>query len=172
MPLIYLEPDTKITFELQGTLPIFKEIYISSAGKTVLKGLFAPKAYLETADGTRYRVLGARRDAERLNEIAYPLVRLPDKSEILRLRTPGIAFDARNQTRPPLRFTCRMGQDTYIFKRTPRLGRAFEIWDGMEMYRVVQRESQPRLVLDALVMERIPSVFVLLLPWLDSLFLT
>lgn len=169
MNLNYLEPDTTISFELQGTLPIFKETYVSPAGKTVLKGLFVPKAYLETTDGITYRVLGARRDRERLNEIAYPLVRLPDKVEVLRLRTPTIAFEARNQARPPLRFTCRTEQDTYILKRTPRLGRAFEIWDGMEMHRVVQREPKPGLVLDALVMERIPALLVLLLPWLDSL---
>lgn len=166
---LYIEADTTVTFELQGAIPIFKETYVSAqAGKTVLKGLFSPKAYLETLDGAHYRVLSARRDSERLNEIAYPLVHLPEKTEILRLLTPGIAFSERNRQQPPLRFTCRFDSNAYIFKRTPRLGRAFEIWDGMEMHRIVQRDPQTKLIHDAVVMERVPALFVLLLPWLDN----
>ncbi|MBN1933143.1 MAG: hypothetical protein JW934_00685 [Anaerolineae bacterium] len=172
MDHIYLEPDTLVTFDLEGSLPIFKEAYASpQAGKTVLKGLFASQAHFETLDGAHYRLLSARRDTERLNEIAYPLAHLPEKTEVLRLLTPGIAYSERNQQRPPLRFTCRFGENTYIFKRTPRLGRAFEIWDGMEISRIIQREPKSKLILDALVLERIPALFALLLPWLDNQFL-
>lgn len=166
---LYLEPEITVTFELEGAIPIFKETYVSAqAGKTVLKGLFSPRAHLETLDGVQYRMLSPRRDDARPNEVAYPLARLPEKTEILRLLTPSIVFSDRNRQHPPLRFTCRFDSDVYILRRTPSLGRAFEIWDGMEMHRIVRREHKSKLILDAVVMDRVPVLLVLLLPWLDN----
>lgn len=171
--LVYLEPEMTVSFQLENAVPILKEQYDApGAGRIVLKGFFNPRARIELTDGTRYRVLSPRKDKQYLNQIAYPLVRWPDKAELCRLLTPVVSKQGRNPAPELLRFTARLAQEAYIFRRSKRLGRAFEIWDGMEMSRVVQRDLAHKLVLDATVITPVPAVLVLLLPWLDNQFLS
>ncbi len=134
------------------------------------RGFFNPKARIETLDGTRYRMLSPKRDARYLNQIAYPVVHWPDKLEICRLLTPVVSKREKSQQPESLRFTTMLDDEAYIFKRSRRLGKSFEIWDGMEMHCIVRRELAQKLVLDATVMIAAPSLFVLLLPWLDNQF--
>ncbi len=169
--LLYLDAGQTVTFELENAVPILRERYASpQAGVIELRGFFNPKAYMETLDGVRYRMLSAKHDKRYPGQIAYPVVRLPDKTELFRLLTPTVAL---KEKRGPakLRFTTVFDDQAYIFKRSTRLGRAFEIWDGMEMHRVVQRERAPKLILDSLVLIEAPALLVLLLPWFDSQFL-
>jgi hypothetical protein len=171
--LAYLEPEMTVSFFLENAVPILKEAYdVPGAGKRLLRGFFNPKAHIDLLDGTRYRILSPRQDKRYLNQIAYPLVHWPDKLEVCRLLTPVIS--RRNKSTLPelLRFTTALDGEGYIFKRSKRLGRAFEIWDGMEMDRIVQRELVRKLVLDATVMASVPALLVLLLPWLDNQFLS
>ena len=171
--LAYLEPETTVTFRLENAVPILKEEYnVPGAGKVVLKGFFNPKARIELLDGTRYRVLSPRKDERYLNQVAYPIVHWPDKLELCRLLTPVISKRKKNPLPDSLRFTTSLDDEGYIFKRSKRLGRAFAIWDGMEMHRIVQRELAQKLVLDATVMASVPALLVLLLPWLDNQFLS
>jgi hypothetical protein len=167
--LEYLEPGTRVAFRLENAVPILKETYDApGVGKMTLKGFFNPKAHIETQDGTRYRVLSPRNDPKYLNQIAYPVVHWPDKLEVCRLLTSIISRQEKKQSSKPLRFTTSLNDEAYVLKRSTRLGRAFEIWDGMEMQRVIQRELQQKLILDATVMVAVPALFVLLLPWLDN----
>jgi hypothetical protein len=165
MSLEYLPEGSRVTFELQGGLPVFREQYASpQAGTVVLKGLFNQSAHLELLDGTQYRTLSARRDKEQLNMIAYPLIRLPEKVEVCRLLAP-IQLD---KGRPQLRFTTTLDDQYYIFKQVSIGQRGFELWDSMEMQRLVQREPDRALIAALRILAPVPALLTLLFPWLDS----
>ena len=103
---VYLEPETTVSFHLANAVPILKEEYnASGAGKVVLKGFFNPRARIEMLDGTHYRVLSARKDERYLNQVAYPVVRWPDKLELCRLLTPVISKRTKNPLPELLRFS-------------------------------------------------------------------
>jgi hypothetical protein len=166
--IAYLEPDTVVTFELQSTLPIFSERYVSAqAGTVVLKGFFNQKAHIETLHGERYRMVSPRRDKKYPNQIAYPIVHLPDKTEVFRFRTPVYSLSEKT-TPPTLRYTAMVEKESYILKRATRLGRAFEVWDGMEIQCIVKREPRRKLIDDSVILAPVPVLLVLLLPWMDS----
>jgi len=165
MSLEYLPEDARVTFALQGGLPIFREQYVSpQAGTIVLKGLVNTSAHLELRDGTRYRTLSARRDRERYNMIAYPLVRLPEKVEVCRLLTP-IELDKGHSQ---FRFTTTCDNRHYIFKQASAGQRRVELWDSMEIQRLVQREPDRALIAGLRILAPIPALLALLFPWLDS----
>jgi hypothetical protein len=166
MAVEYLPEDTLVTFELLGSLPIFREQYVSpQAGKVVLKGLFNQSAHMETQDGTRYRTLSPRRDKERLTEMAYPLVRLPGRVEVCRLLTPIKLEQGRT---PQLRFTTTLDGQSYIWRQIAAGQRGFELWDSMEMNRLVKREPGGSLIAPLRLLHEVPTLLVLLFPWLDS----
>lgn len=166
MAFEYLPEDTLVTFTLEGSLPIFSEQYVSpQAGKVVLRGLFNQRAHLEMKDGTRYRMLAPRRDKERFNEIAYPLVRLPERVEVCRLLTPIKLEQGRI---PQLRFTTSLDGQYYIMRQITAGQRGFELWDSMEMNRLVKREPGGSLIAPLQILAPVPTLLVLLFPWLDS----
>ena len=165
MSFEYLPEDSRVTFELQGGLPIFREQYGSpQAGTVVLKGLFNQSAHMELRDGTQYRTLSAQRDKEQLNMIAYPLIRLPENVEVCRLLTP-IHLDKGH---PQLRYTTTLDNQHYIFRPIGAGQRGFELWDSMEMHRLVQREPGRTLIASLRILAPIPTLLALLFPWLDS----
>jgi hypothetical protein len=167
MPLAYLEEDTRVIFELQGTLPIFRERYVSSqAGTVVLKGFFSQTAHMETLDGTRYRTLQPKRDRALPNQIVYPIVYLPHKDRAFRLLSP--LKDTGSGPIPRLRFTTTLDDGQYVFRQARAGRREFELWDGMEMQKLVRREPGRALIADSTVLIPVPAVLVLLLPWLDN----
>ena len=96
--------------------------------------------------------------------IAYPLVRLPGKVEVCRLLTP-IQLDKGH---PQLRFTTTLDDQHYIFRQVSLGQRGFELWDSMEMQRLVQREPGRALIADLRILAPIPVLLALLFPWLDS----
>jgi hypothetical protein len=162
----YLESGTRVTFELGGGLPIFREEYRSpQAGTVVLKGLFNQSAHMELLDGTRYRTLSVRKYSEYPTEIVYPVVYLPDKSELCLLRTP-IHYDKGSA--PRLRFVTDLDGQGYVFKQITAGQRGFELWDILEMNKLVTRPASAKLIRDLDIVEPIPTVFALLFPWFDS----
>jgi hypothetical protein len=163
----YLEEETRVTFELQGTLPIFRERYVSpQAGTVVLKGFFSQTAHIETLDGTRYRMLQPKRDRTLPNQIVFPVVYLPHKESAFRLLSP--LRDTGSGQIPRLRFTTTFGDGRYVFRQVRAGRREFELWDGMEMQRLVRREPSRALIADSTVLIPVPAVLVLLIPWLDN----
>lgn len=165
MSLEYLAEDARVTFELQGTLPILRERYVSpQAGTVVLKGFFNPSAHMETLEGKRYRTLSAKRDKAFPNQIVYPVVD-PDRTEVFRLLTP---LEVAKGSTPRLRYTTTLDDQQYVYRQISPGRRGFELWDAMEMQRLVRRESGSGLVLDATILTSVPAVLVLLFPWLDS----
>jgi hypothetical protein len=166
MPFQQLPEDTLVTFELQGELPIFQERYVSpQAGTVVLRGFFNQSAHMELPDGTRYRTLSARKDEEHVNQLAYPIVRLPGRLQVCRLRTP---LDLDKGQVPKLRFVTLLEDQYYVFRQITAGQRGFELWDSMEMSRLVQREPGGSLVSNLRVLAPVPTFFLLLFPWLDS----
>ena len=165
MSLEYLAEDTRVTFELQGTLPILRERYLSpQAGTVVLKGFFSPRAHVETLAGRRYRTLAARKDKTLPNQIVYPVVDA-DRNEVFRLSTPLKFAEGAS---PRLRYTTTLDDQQYAFRQISPGRRGFELWDAMEMQKLVRREPGAKLVADATVLISVPAVLVLLLPWFDS----
>jgi hypothetical protein len=165
-----LSEGTRVTFELAGALPIFREEYVSAqAGKVVLKGLFNQSAHLHMKDGTRYRTLSPRRDKERLTEMAYPLVRLPERLEVCRLLTPIKLEQGRI---PQLRFTVNLDNQHFIYRQIAAGQRGFELWDSMEVNRLVEREPGGSLIAPLRLLAPVPAVLVLLFPWLDHQMVT
>lgn len=161
----YLPENEQITFELQGQLPILREEYASpKAGKVVLKGLFNQSAHIELLDGTRYRTLGAKKGDRMSNELIYPVVRLPDKVEVTRLRTP---LHLQKGVVPRLRYTVALDGQQYVFKQVSPGQRGFELWDGMEMQKYVER-GKPALIPDVILLASVPVLLVMLFPWVDS----
>lgn len=166
MSLVYLEQDMRVTFSLEGTLPILRERYVSpQAGTVVLKGFFNQSAHMETPNGTRYRTLSPRKDRHYLGQMAYPIVRLPDKAEVCRLRTP---IKLQEGLVPRLRFTTTLDDQQYVFRQIAPGRRGFELWDGMEVQRLVKREPGGSLVADLTILVPVPAMLVLLFPWLDN----
>lgn len=162
----YLAAGTIVRFELQGTLPIFKETYVSpQVGKVVLKGLFNQSAYMELLDGNSYRTLSPRRDKRNPIEIVYPLVHLPDKTEMFGLRMP---IKLAKGAVPRLRYATRLDENDYVFKQITAGQRGFELWDGFEMNKLVGRSSRTKLVADLEILAPIPTILALLFPWIDS----
>jgi hypothetical protein len=161
-----LAEGTLVTFALEGALPIFQERYVSpQAGTVVLRGFFNQRAFLEPPDRVRYRTLAPRRDREQLNMLAYPVVRLPDKVEVCRLLSP-LHLD-KGQT-PQMRFTTLLDDQYYIFKQVSAGNRGYELWDSMEMERLVQIEPGGSLVPNLRVYVPVPALLVLLCPWLAN----
>jgi hypothetical protein len=162
----YIAAGTRVTFELQGSLPIFRETYRSpQAGTVVLKGLFNQSAHIELLDGTRYRTLAPRKDMLYPNDLTYPVVHLPDKSEMFNLRTP-LRFP--KGAVPKLRFSASLDDRQYVFKQISPGQRGFELWDGMEMNKLADRGSSAKLIADLTLLVPVPAILILLVPWLDS----
>jgi hypothetical protein len=170
MAVEYLSEGTVVTFELDGSLPIFREPYVSQhAGKVVLKGLIHQSAHLETKDGTRYRTLPARRDRDRLSEIAYPLIRLQDRVEVCRLLTP-IEIDHNRSAR--LRYYTMLDNRRFIWRQISPGQRGADLWDGTETARLVERTTGGSLIAPLRLLAPVPVLVVLLFPWLDNQMMT
>jgi len=166
MPYYELAEDTLVTFNLEGALPIFQERYVSpQAGVVVLRGFFNQRAILEPPSGTRYRTLAPRKDKQQLNMLAYPVVRLPDRVEVCRLLSP-LRLD-KGQT-PQLRFTTLLDNQYFIFKQVGAGQRGYELWDSMEVERLVRVEPGGSLVPNLRVCAPVPALLVLLFPWLAN----
>jgi hypothetical protein len=163
--LEYLASGTLVTFELEGKLPILREEYRSAqAGTVVLKGFFNPRAHIELLNGARYRTLRVRKDPRYPTEIVYPVVHLPDRTEILSLRTP-LKYEG---TAPRMRYTTRVGDDGYVFQQINPARRGFELWDGVQMQKLVERGPPTKLMPDLTILAPVPTLLVLLFPWLDN----
>jgi hypothetical protein len=161
-----LAEGTLVTFNLEGALPIFQERYVSpQAGTAILRGFFNQRAFLEPPGGARYRTLAPRKDKEQLNMLAYPVVRLPDKVEVFRLLSP-LHFDKGRM--PQLRFTTLLDNQYYIFKQVGAGLRGYELWDSMEVERLVRVEPGGSLVPNLRLHAPVPAVLVLLFPWLGN----
>jgi len=163
----YIPKETLITFELQGALPIFRETYHSpQVGTVILKGLLNQSAHIELEDGTRYRTLAPRKDKLYPTDLTYPVVHLPDKSAVFYMRTP---LNLPKGTMPRLRFTTSLDEQQYVFKQISPGQRGFELWDGMEMNKLVEREaSVAKFIPNLTVLVPVPALLILLFPWLDS----
>lgn len=161
-----LAEGTLVTFELEGALPLFQERYVSpQVGTVVLRGFFNQRAFLEPLGDARYRTLSPRKDKEQLNKLAYPVVRLPEKVEVFRLLTP-LHLDKGKL--PQLRFTTLLDDQYYIFKQVSAGARGYELWDSMEVERLVQVEPGGSLVPNLRVNAPVPALLVLLFPWLAN----
>jgi len=161
-----LAEGTSVTFNLEGALPILQERYVSpQAGTVVLRGFFNQRAFLEPPGGDRYRTLSPRKDKEQLNKLAYPVVRLADKAEVFRLLSP-LHFE-KGQT-PQMRYTALLDNQYYIFKQVSAGQRGYELWDSMEMERLVQVEPGGSLGPHFRGNVPVPALLVLLFPWLAN----
>jgi hypothetical protein len=164
--LRYVSEDTRVSFELQTSLPIFREKYHSAElGTCLLVGLFNQKARLELLDGRRYRTLGPRKIDNYPNDLVYPVVHMPDKSEAFLLHSP---LHFQKGSVPRLRFSTQLDGHDYVFRQISAGQRGFELWDGMEMNKLVRREAPTKLMPDLSVLYPVPAVLLLLFPWLDS----
>jgi hypothetical protein len=165
MSLHELAEGTLVRFNLEGALPIFQERYVSpQVGTVVLRGFFNQRAILEPIGGERYRTLGPRKDKEQLNMLAYPVVRLPGKAEVMRLLSP-LRFEKGST--PQMRFTTLLDNQYYIFKQV-RGQRGYELWDSMEMERLIRIEPGGSLVPNLRLYAPVPALLVLLFPWLAN----
>lgn len=164
--LRYVPENTFVSFELQNSLPIFRERYYSpELGTVLLVGLFNQKARLELLDGRRYRTLGPRKIDNYPNDLVYPVVHMPDKSEAFLLHSP-LRF--QKGTLPRMRFSTQFDGHDYVYRQITAGQRGFELWDGMEMNKLVRREAPTKLMPDLTVLTPVPAVLLLLFPWLDS----
>jgi hypothetical protein len=120
---------------------------------------------MELDDGTQYRTLRVRKDSRYPTDITYPVVRLPEKAELCLLRTP-LHYDKGSV--PRLRFATELDGRGYIFKQITAGQRGFELWDQLEMNKLVTRPASAKLVRDLSILEPIPAVLALLFPWFDS----
>jgi hypothetical protein len=162
----YLDGGTQVSFELGGGLPIFREEYHSpQVGTVVLKGLFNQSAHIELLDGTRYRTLSVRKDNRYPTDIVYPVVHMPGKTELCLLRSP---LHYEKGSVPRLRFTTEFDGQGYVFKQITAGQRGFELWDRLEMNKLVDRTASPKLIRDLVIVEPVPAFFALLFPWFDS----
>jgi hypothetical protein len=166
MPYQELAQGTLVTFSLEGALPIFQERYVSpQAGTVVLRGLFNQRAFLELIGGERFRTLAPRKDKEQLDKLAYPVVRLPGRVEEFRLLSPLHLEKGRT---PQMRYTALLDNQYYVFKQVSAGGRGYELWDSMEMERLVQVEPGGSLVPNLRLNGPVPALLVLLFPWLAN----
>ena len=159
--------NTRVTFELQNQVPILKEVYhADGVGTVVLRGLVNQRAEITMLDGARYRTRGARKIADFPNELVYPLVQVaPHKRDVCMLHTP---LKLAPGTVPQLRFWTTLDGEQYVFRQITAGRRGFELWDGMEMNKLVNREVSARLMPDLSVLHPVPALLVLLFPWMDS----
>ena len=159
-------PQGRVRFQLRGRLPIFQERYVSpQAGQVVLRGFFNQTAHMELPDGTRYRTLSPRRDDAFADQLVYPIVRLPDKDGVLELRTP---IRVEGGSAPQLRFTTVIDDRQYLYKLLSAGKRGFELWDSTERQKIIARVPGQALISQVTLLEPVPAVLVLLLPWLDN----
>jgi len=166
----YLPENTHVTFELFGRFPLFREQYRSpQAGTVLLKGFLNPAAHLELLDGTRYRTLAAQRDEQDRNQLAYPLVSLPDKAEVCRLRTP-IKRPAGGAAR--WHYTTTLDSVTYVIRQAGADRREIELWNNLETQKLVRRQTSGSLIPDLELLTPVPVLLVLLFPWFQNLALT
>jgi hypothetical protein len=166
MPFHEIAEGTLVRFNLEGALPIFQERYVSpQAGTVVLRGLFNQRAFLDPIGGERYRTLSPRKDKEQLDRLAYPVAHLPDRKEVFRLLTPLHLEKGRT---PQMRYTAFLDNQYYVIKQVSAGARGYEIWDSMEMERMVQAEPGGVLVPNLRVLYPVPAVLVLLFPWLAN----
>jgi hypothetical protein len=163
----YIAEGTCVTFELCGTLPIFRETYHSpQAGTVVLKGLFNQSAHIELEGGARFRTLSPRKAPAYPTELSYPVVCMPDKRAICTLRTP-LKLDKGSV--PKLRFVTSLDDQPYVFRQITAGQRGFELWDGLEVNKLVERDTSPaKLIRDSNVLIPVPALLIMLLPWLDN----
>lgn len=159
-------PKGQVRFQLQGSLPIFRERYMSpQAGQVVLKGFFNQTAHMELPDGTRYRTQPPRRDDEFADQLAYPVIHLPSRERVFQLRTPiRLGQGSAHQ----LQFTTVIDNQQYVYKQVSAGKRGFELWDSTEMLKIVARNPGEALISQLTVLEPVPTVLVLLFPWLDN----
>ena len=165
--VVYIPEETLVTFELQGSLPIFRETYVSpQAGTVVLRGLINQRAFITLEDGSQYRTLVPRKVHDYPMDLTYPVVHLPDKTPALYLRTP---LKTAKDGVPSLRFTTSFDDRQYVYRQVSPSRRGFELWDGLGMQKLVERPaSPPKLMSDLTVLVSVPALLVLLFPWLDS----
>jgi hypothetical protein len=165
--IVYLPEETRVSFELQGSFPVFRETYYSpQAGTVTLKGLINQSAHIELEDGSRYRTIAPRKARDHPTELSYPVVHLPDKTPVLFVRTP---LKTPNDARPRLRFTTSLDDQQYVFRQISPSQRGFELWDSMGMQKLIERQVSPtKLVPDLVLLKPVPVLLVLLIPWLDS----
>lgn len=166
----YLPENSRVTFELRGRFPILREQYVSpQAGTVVLKGFFNPSAHLLLLDGTRYRTLAARRDDQSRNQIAYPVVALPDRTEVCRLRTP--LRDSAGGT-STFRYTITLDGASYVLRLAGADRRQVELWNSLETQKLAQRQASSSLIPDVVLSAPVPTLLVLLFPWFQNLAMT
>jgi hypothetical protein len=165
--IVHIPEETRVTFELQGSLPIFRETYYApQAGTVVLKGLINQRAHIELQDGSQYRTMPPRKAQDYPMDLSYPVVHLPDKTPVLTLRTP---LKTSKDAQPSLRFRTALDEKQYIYKQVSPGRRGFELWDGMGMQKLVERETlAAKLIPDLITLVPVPALLVLLFPWLDS----
>jgi hypothetical protein len=90
---------------------------------------------------------------------------MPDKSEAFRLHSP---LHFQKGTLPRMRFSTQLDGHDYVYRQISAGQRGFELWDGMEMNKLVKREAPTQLMPDLTVLYPVPDVLLLLFPWLDS----
>ncbi|MBN1640945.1 MAG: hypothetical protein JXA09_06895 [Anaerolineae bacterium] len=158
--------NTRVAFKLQNRFPVFREEYVAEGvGTVTLTGLFNQRAHIEVAGGARYRTLGARKRSAFPTELIYPLVDVPGKEEVCALHTP-LRFESGGM--PQLRFWTTLDDEQYVFRQITAGRRGFELWDAMEMNKLVNREVSAKLMPDLSVLYPVPALLILLFPWLDS----
>ena len=161
----YLSEFTNVHFELQGSLPLFRERYFSAqAGTVTIKGIINQTALLEPKGGGACRISSSKRDDRNDRRIAYPIISLTDKSELLRLLTPA-RFE--KGAVPELRYGAALDGRQYMFKQAQSGRREFDLWDGPELRKFVHQESG-YLVGDLKILIAVPLLLVLLFPWLNN----
>ena len=166
----YLPENTHVTYELYGRFPLLREQYRSpQAGTVVLKGFLNPAAHLELLDGTRYRTLAAKRDEQDRNQMAYPVISLPDKAEVCRLRTP-IKLPTGGSVR--WRYTTTLDSITYVIRQAGSDRREIELWNSLETQKLVRRQTSSSLIPDLDLLAPVPVLVVLLFPWFQNLAMT
>jgi len=164
--LRYVPEHTRISFELQTSVPIFREKYSSpDLGTVLLKGLLNQRAHLELLDGRRYRTRAPRKIDAYPSDLVYPVVHLPDKTETFLLHSP---LHFQKGALPRMRFWTQLDDRDYVFRQIGAGQRGFELWDGMEMNKLVNRETPTKLMPDLTVLSPVPAILLLLFPWLDS----
>ncbi len=162
----YLPENTAVHFDLEGSFPLFRERYVSAqAGIVTIKGIINQTARLEPTDDTSCRIAPPKRVDLRENQIAYPVIRLSDKTELFRLLTPARLDKG---TVPQLRYRADLDGRQYVFRQVKSGRREFDLWDGSELHKVVEQDKGRKVVGDLTVFISVPCLLVLLFPWLNN----
>ena len=159
--------NTRVVFELQNQFPVLKEVYgAEGVGTVTLRGLFNQRAHITLLSGACYRTLGARKIDEFPTDLIYPLVQVePHKEEVCLLHTP---LHLPPGSVPYLRFWTTLDGEQYVYRQITAGRRGFELWDGMEMNKLINRQASAKLMPDLSVLHPVPALLVMLFPWLDS----